>query len=140
VPAMPASWSAVAGRPRRWSCWPRAIEVEGRLVEASKTPRCRVHPLDGVQARCVTSGRGERPLWDFPDVPLAGREVSAYLLAAATAGPAYTDGAARRAARAGCLPALDRRAEDGRTLLASYPRRRYPRLYRIMARRTAKHT
>jgi len=28
--------------------------------------------------------RGERPLWDFPDGTLAGREVAAYLLGAAT--------------------------------------------------------
>jgi len=62
-----------------------AIELEGRLVEASNTT-LRAHiSLDGVSARCVYKPvRGERPLWDFPDGTLAGREVSAYLLAAAT--------------------------------------------------------
>jgi len=61
------------------------IELEGRLVEASNTT-LRAHiSLDGVAARCVYKPvRGERPLWDFPDGTLAGREVSAYLLAAAT--------------------------------------------------------
>jgi uncharacterized repeat protein (TIGR03843 family) len=38
-----------------------------------------------VTARCVYKPvRGERPLWDFPDGTLAGREVSAYLVGAAT--------------------------------------------------------
>ena len=62
-----------------------SMELEGRLVEASNTTlRARI-ALDGLQARCVYKPvRGERPLWDFPDGTLAGREVSAYLLAAAT--------------------------------------------------------
>ena len=61
------------------------MELEGRLVEASNTT-LRAHiALDGVRARCVYKPvRGERPLWDFPDGTLAGREVSAYLLATAT--------------------------------------------------------
>jgi uncharacterized repeat protein (TIGR03843 family) len=61
------------------------LELEGRLVEASNTTlRARIS-LDGVSARCVYKPvRGERPLWDFPDGTLAGREVSAYLLATAT--------------------------------------------------------
>ncbi len=61
------------------------IDLEGRLVEASNTT-LRAHIThDGVSARCVYKPvRGERPLWDFPDGTLAGREVSAYLLAAAT--------------------------------------------------------
>ena len=41
--------------------------------------------LDGVRLRCVYKPvAGERPLWDFPDGTLAGREVAAYLLSAAT--------------------------------------------------------
>ena len=41
--------------------------------------------LDGVDATCVYKPvQGERPLWDFPDGTLAGREVSAYLVSAAT--------------------------------------------------------
>lgn len=61
------------------------LEPEGRLVEASNTTlRCWVS-LDGVEVRCVYKPvAGERPLWDFPDGTLAGREVAAYLLAAAT--------------------------------------------------------
>jgi uncharacterized repeat protein (TIGR03843 family) len=61
------------------------IELEGRLVEASNTTLRAYVSLDGVTARCVYKPiRGERPLWDFPDGTLAGREVSAYLLAGAT--------------------------------------------------------
>jgi uncharacterized repeat protein (TIGR03843 family) len=61
------------------------LDLEGRLVEASNTTLRAFIALDGVSARCVYKPvRGERPLWDFPDGTLAGREVSAYLLAAAT--------------------------------------------------------
>jgi uncharacterized repeat protein (TIGR03843 family) len=61
------------------------IELEGRLVEASNTTLRAYLRLDGVTARCVYKPvRGERPLWDFPDGTLAGREVSAYLLSRAT--------------------------------------------------------
>jgi uncharacterized repeat protein (TIGR03843 family) len=61
------------------------MELEGRLLEASNTTLRAAIELDGVAARCVYKPvRGERPLWDFPDGTLAGREVSAYLVAAAT--------------------------------------------------------
>jgi uncharacterized repeat protein (TIGR03843 family) len=61
------------------------MELEGRLVDASNTTLRAFITLDGVAARCVYKPvRGERPLWDFPDGTLAGREVSAYLLSAAT--------------------------------------------------------
>ena len=41
--------------------------------------------LDGVSARCVYKPvRGERPLWDFPDGTLAGREYASYLLSETT--------------------------------------------------------
>jgi len=61
------------------------IDLEGRLVEASNTTLRAYISLAGVDARCVYKPvRGERPLWDFPDGTLAGREVSAYLLARAT--------------------------------------------------------
>ena len=55
------------------------LEIVGRLVEASNaTLYCRVR-LDGKQAACVYKPvAGERPLWDFPDGTLAGREVAAY--------------------------------------------------------------
>ncbi|NGM13329.1 SCO1664 family protein [Verrucosispora sioxanthis] len=61
------------------------LTVEGRLVDASNTTLRGVLTLDGMSARCVYKPvRGERPLWDFPDGTLAGREVAAYLVSAAT--------------------------------------------------------
>jgi hypothetical protein len=57
------------------------IEVEGRLVDASNaTLYCTIR-ADGRQAACVYKPvAGERPLWDFPDGTLAGRELAAYLV------------------------------------------------------------
>jgi uncharacterized repeat protein (TIGR03843 family) len=61
------------------------LDIEGRLVDASNTTLRAVITYEGVEARCVYKPvRGERPLWDFPDGTLAGREVSAYLVGAAT--------------------------------------------------------
>jgi len=61
-----------------------ALELEGRLVDASNTTLRAVVCHQGVTARCVYKPvRGERPLWDFPDGTLAGREVAAYLLSSA---------------------------------------------------------
>ncbi|GAA1458440.1 SCO1664 family protein [Nocardiopsis exhalans] len=60
------------------------ITVEGRLAAASNaTLYCTVS--DGVRsAVCVYKPvAGERPLWDFPDGTLAGREVSAYAVSEA---------------------------------------------------------
>jgi uncharacterized repeat protein (TIGR03843 family) len=61
------------------------LEIVGRLVEASNaTLYCRVS-LDGKQAACVYKPvAGERPLWDFPDGTLAGREVAAYAVSETT--------------------------------------------------------
>src|SRR2546423_11619034 len=60
------------------------LELEGRLVDASNTTLRAVIRHAGVTARCVYKPvRGERPLWDFPDGTLAGREVAAYLLSSA---------------------------------------------------------
>jgi uncharacterized repeat protein (TIGR03843 family) len=61
------------------------LELEGRLVDASNTTvRCWAS-LDGQRVRCVYKPvAGERPLWDFPDGTLAGREVVTYQLSAAT--------------------------------------------------------
>lgn len=60
------------------------MELEGRLVDASNTTLRAFVTLDGVTARCVYKPvRGERPLWDFPDGTLAGREVAAYLVSRA---------------------------------------------------------
>jgi uncharacterized repeat protein (TIGR03843 family) len=61
------------------------LEIEGRLVDASNTTLRAAITYEGVEARCVYKPvRGERPLWDFPDGTLAGREVAAYLVGAAT--------------------------------------------------------
>ena len=61
------------------------LSVEGRLVDASNATLYCAATLDGVTAAVVYKPvRGERPLWDFPDGTLAGREVSAYLVSAAT--------------------------------------------------------
>ncbi len=55
------------------------LEIEGRLIHASNaTMYCTVRH-EGNQAACVYKPvAGERPLWDFPEGTLAGREVSAY--------------------------------------------------------------
>ncbi|KUL23069.1 SCO1664 family protein [Actinoplanes awajinensis] len=61
------------------------IEIEGRLVAASNTTLRAEISLAGLTRRCVYKPvRGERPLWDFPDGTLAGREVSAYIVSKAT--------------------------------------------------------
>ncbi|WP_433393574.1 SCO1664 family protein [Micromonospora sp. KLBMP9576] len=61
------------------------LDLEGRLVDASNTTLRGILTLDGLTARCVYKPvRGERPLWDFPDGTLAGREVSAYVVSRAT--------------------------------------------------------
>jgi uncharacterized repeat protein (TIGR03843 family) len=60
------------------------MEVEGRLTEASNTTLLCVIDFNGVEGRCVYKPvRGERPLWDFPDGTLAGREVATYLVSEA---------------------------------------------------------
>jgi uncharacterized repeat protein (TIGR03843 family) len=61
-----------------------ALEVEGRLVEASNaTLYCSIS-YEGTQAACVYKPvAGERPLWDFPPGTLAGREVAAYAVSQA---------------------------------------------------------
>ncbi|HYN95882.1 MAG TPA: SCO1664 family protein [Pilimelia sp.] len=60
------------------------FELEGRLVDASNTTLRAFLTAGGVTVRCVYKPvRGERPLWDFPDGTLAGREVGAYLLSRA---------------------------------------------------------
>lgn len=60
------------------------LEVEGRLVDASNVTLFCTIELDGVRANAVYKPvAGERPLWDFPDGTLAGREVATYLVAEA---------------------------------------------------------
>jgi uncharacterized repeat protein (TIGR03843 family) len=61
------------------------IEITGRLVDASNATLFGTVTLDGMEAQCVYKPvRGERPLWDFPDGTLAGREVATYLVSEAT--------------------------------------------------------
>ncbi|WP_026421125.1 SCO1664 family protein [Actinokineospora inagensis] len=61
-----------------------SLEIEGRLVDASNATLFCAIEADGVAAQCVYKPvRGERPLWDFPDGTLAGREVAAYLVSRA---------------------------------------------------------
>lgn len=62
------------------------LAVDGRLIDASNaTLLCTVTGADGSTGRCVYKPvRGERPLWDFPDGTLAGRELAAYLVSEAT--------------------------------------------------------
>lgn len=60
------------------------LEITGRLVAASNGTFYAESELDGVRVSCVYKPvRGERPLWDFPDGTLAGREVAAYLVSEA---------------------------------------------------------
>lgn len=61
------------------------LHVEGRLVAASNaTLFCTVR-LGDCRAHAVYKPvAGERPLWDFPDGTLAGREVAAYAVSEAT--------------------------------------------------------
>jgi uncharacterized repeat protein (TIGR03843 family) len=61
------------------------LEIDGRLVAASNTTLLCGVSLDGMTAACVYKPvRGERPLWDFPDGTLAGREVATYVVSQAT--------------------------------------------------------
>ncbi len=61
------------------------LHILGRLESASNATYLAEAVLDGQPPRrCVWKPvAGERPLWDFPDGTLAGREVAAYALSAA---------------------------------------------------------
>jgi uncharacterized repeat protein (TIGR03843 family) len=61
-----------------------ALDVKGRLVDASNATMYCTITGGGTAAACVYKPvAGERPLWDFPDGTLAGREISAYLVSRA---------------------------------------------------------
>jgi uncharacterized repeat protein (TIGR03843 family) len=61
------------------------IDVEGRLVHASNATLYCTIDLDGRTEHCIYKPvAGERPLWDFPDGTLAGREVATYTVSAST--------------------------------------------------------
>jgi uncharacterized repeat protein (TIGR03843 family) len=60
------------------------VEIRGRIMPASNATFFGTVTLDGVSIDCVYKPvAGERPLWDFPDGTLAGREVAAYLVSEA---------------------------------------------------------
>jgi uncharacterized repeat protein (TIGR03843 family) len=60
------------------------LDIQGRLVDASNATMYCTVSADGVEAACVYKPiAGERPLWDFPDGTLAGRELAAYLVSRA---------------------------------------------------------
>jgi len=59
-----------------------ALDITGRLTDASNLTLLATASLDGREIDCVYKPiRGERPLWDFPDGTLAAREVAARRLA-----------------------------------------------------------
>ncbi|WP_448628678.1 SCO1664 family protein [Geodermatophilus sp. URMC 64] len=61
------------------------IDLEGRLLDASNVTLIGTIRTGTLEAECVYKPvAGERPLWDFPDGTLAGREVSAALVSEAT--------------------------------------------------------
>lgn len=61
------------------------LTVHGRLTEASNAALYCTVAHGSLSAQAVYKPvAGERPLWDFPDGTLAGREVAAYELSAAT--------------------------------------------------------
>jgi uncharacterized repeat protein (TIGR03843 family) len=61
------------------------IDLEGRLVDASNVTLVGAIRTGTLAAECVYKPvAGERPLWDFPDGTLAGREISAFLVSEAT--------------------------------------------------------
>lgn len=85
--ADPAASAALAADPQRALALLRdgELSIHGRLTDASNGVfYCTVG--EGTEtAVCVYKPvRGERPLWDFPDGTLAGREVASYLVSAAT--------------------------------------------------------
>lgn len=61
------------------------LEIEGRLVDASNVAlRVWVGAGEDRIPAVYKPIRGERPLWDFPDGSLAGRELAASLVSDAT--------------------------------------------------------
>jgi uncharacterized repeat protein (TIGR03843 family) len=57
------------------------LDVLGRMAWSSNATLLVNAALDGAEVRAIYKPiEGERPLWDFPDGTLAGREVAAYVL------------------------------------------------------------
>ncbi len=60
------------------------LDVKGRLVDASNATMYCTISTGGPETACVYKPvAGERPLWDFPDGTLAGRELAAYVVSRA---------------------------------------------------------
>jgi len=60
------------------------IDLEGRMLDASNVTLFGAIRTATLCGECVYKPvAGERPLWDFPDGTLAGREVSAHLVSEA---------------------------------------------------------
>lgn len=58
------------------------LEVVAHITGASNGTLLVLADCEGVQVPCVYKPvAGERPLWDFPDGTLAGREVATYIVA-----------------------------------------------------------
>jgi len=61
-----------------------SLELVGRLAGASNASFLATATLDGLELACIYKPiAGERPLWDFPDGNLAGREYAARLISQA---------------------------------------------------------
>lgn len=61
------------------------IDLEGRMLDASNVTLVGTIRSGDLGGECVYKPvAGERPLWDFPDGTLAGREISAFLVSEAT--------------------------------------------------------
>src|SRR3954470_23049138 len=61
------------------------LDLEGRLLDASNVTLIATIRTGTLAGTCVYKPvAGERPLWDFPDGTLAGREISAHLVSEAT--------------------------------------------------------
>src|SRR3712207_4898781 len=61
------------------------IDLEGRMLDASNVTLVDTIRSGDVGGECVYKPvAGERPLWDFPDGTLAGREIAAFLVSEAT--------------------------------------------------------
>ena len=60
------------------------IDIQGRIMPASNATFYATATLAETTIECVYKPvAGERPLWDFPDGTLAGREVAAHLVSEA---------------------------------------------------------
>ncbi len=109
------------------------LELEGRLIDASNATLRAVITGAGVVARCVYKPvAGERPLWDFPDGTLAGREYAAYLISEAS-GWGVVPPTVLRDGPLGpgmCQLWIDEDRQDATELLGFVPARRVPEGWR----------